>query len=88
MTDHSHHHHDHKKPERKPSHGSCCAMQGHDHHPKKAPVADAPAATVYICPMHPHITGEEGDNCPICGMHLVPKNEVSGSHEGHGHALK
>lgn len=27
----------------------------------------------YICPMHPHISGKEGDKCPICGMMLVPK---------------
>lgn len=27
----------------------------------------------YICPMHPHIEGEKGDRCPICGMDLVPK---------------
>lgn len=26
----------------------------------------------YICPMHPHIHGEEGETCPICGMDLVP----------------
>jgi len=45
-------------------------------------VQDADGQQVYICPMHPHITGEEGDNCPICGMHLVPKNDVNGSHEG------
>ncbi len=38
---------------------------------------------VYICPMHPHITGEEGDNCPICGMYLVPKGGGNGPHEGH-----
>ncbi len=31
------------------------------------------AQDVYICPMHPHISGEEGDTCPICGMSLVPK---------------
>jgi Cu(I)/Ag(I) efflux system membrane fusion protein len=31
------------------------------------------AAEEYICPMHPHIVGTEGDNCPICGMALVPK---------------
>lgn len=34
---------------------------------------DSGAATVHICPMHPHITGEEGDSCPICGMFLTPK---------------
>ncbi len=32
----------------------------------------------YVCPMHPHIHGSQGDNCPICGMPLVPAktNEV------------
>ncbi|WP_051201815.1 efflux RND transporter periplasmic adaptor subunit [Ferrimonas senticii] len=28
--------------------------------------------TQYLCPMHPHIVGEEGDTCPICGMDLEP----------------
>lgn len=26
----------------------------------------------YVCPMHPHIHGNAGDTCPICGMALVP----------------
>ena len=26
----------------------------------------------WVAPMHPHIRGEEGDNCPVCGMKLVP----------------
>ena len=30
------------------------------------------AKDVYVCPMHPHIKGEHGDDCPICGMALVP----------------
>ncbi len=25
----------------------------------------------YVCPMHPHIVGEAGATCPICGMALV-----------------
>jgi Cu(I)/Ag(I) efflux system membrane fusion protein len=42
------------------------------------------AAQDYICPMHPHIHGELGDTCPICGMALVPAGgDVSMSHEGH-----
>lgn len=44
------------------------------------------AAEEYICPMHPHISGEEGDSCPICGMTLVPKVEKTPDntdHEGH-----
>lgn len=38
-----------------------------------APIAPGYAAQVYVCPMHPHITGQKGDTCPICGMSLVPK---------------
>lgn len=36
------------------------------------------AEEIYICPMHPHIHGEAGESCPICGMALVPKSK-SGS---------
>lgn len=54
----------------------------HEMHSPPEAVQDADGQQVYICPMHPHITGEEGDNCPICGMHLVPKNDGNGSHEG------
>lgn len=44
------------------------------------------AEGVYICPMHPHISGEKGDTCPICGMTLVPKitdTQEQQSHKGH-----
>lgn len=27
--------------------------------------------TVYACPMHPEVTGKEGDKCSKCGMELV-----------------
>ncbi len=39
----------------------------------------AALAEDYICPMHPHIVGEHGDTCPICGFDLVPKVESSES---------
>lgn len=38
-----------------------------------------PAEQVYICPMHPHIHGKNGDKCPICGMDLVPADESESS---------
>lgn len=45
------------------------------------------AQEVYICPMHPYITGEKGETCPICGMELVPREggsaESGSGHEGH-----
>ncbi len=25
---------------------------------------------IYACPMHPEVTGKEGDECPKCGMKL------------------
>jgi len=38
---------------------------------------------VYICPMHPHIKGEKGDNCPICGMHLTPQESNEDEMKNH-----
>lgn len=29
---------------------------------------------VYTCPMHPEITGKEGDKCPKCSMALEHKD--------------
>ena len=28
--------------------------------------------TAYACPMHPEVTGKEGDECSKCGMKLEP----------------
>jgi len=33
---------------------------------------DAPAGTIFTCPMHPEIKQEGPGNCPICGMALEP----------------
>jgi Cu+-exporting ATPase len=58
---HSHDHHDH-------------ARHGHAHGaPSAAPPPAATAgATVYTCPMHPHLRLSGPGNCPICGMALEP----------------
>lgn len=41
------------------------------------------AVSDYICPMHPHIHGSEGEQCPICGMALVPTSgQTSNKHVG------
>jgi Cu(I)/Ag(I) efflux system membrane fusion protein len=34
---------------------------------------------VYTCPMHPQIVQDHFGSCPICGMDLVLKSQVSGS---------
>lgn len=36
----------------------------------------APAATIWTCPMHPEIERLGPGDCPICGMHLVPKKKA------------
>ena len=35
--------------------------------------AEAPAGTIYTCPMHPQIRQVGPGNCPICGMALEPE---------------
>ena len=40
--------------------------------------------TRYTCPMHPEISGAEGDRCPRCNMALVPEGAAAG-HAHHGH---
>ncbi len=40
---------------------------------------------VYACPMHPEVTGKEGDNCPKCRMKLV-HNDNAG--KGNGNTYK
>lgn len=36
---------------------------------------------VYACPMHPEVTGKEGDKCSKCGMKLEPVKERKDDHE-------
>jgi hypothetical protein len=36
------------------------------------PATEVAGPTVYACPMHPDITGEEGARCPKCKMKLMP----------------
>jgi RND family efflux transporter MFP subunit len=33
--------------------------------------------TLYTCPMHPEYVVDQPGDCPICGMRLVPKEEVT-----------
>ncbi len=37
---------------------------------EKSAIAEASHEHVYACPMHPEVTGKEGDKCPKCGMAL------------------
>ncbi|WP_255783561.1 heavy metal translocating P-type ATPase [Marilutibacter chinensis] len=41
--------------------------------PDPAPAQQAPAGTIYTCPMHPEIRQEGPGTCPKCGMALEPE---------------
>ncbi|MCF6240902.1 MAG: hypothetical protein L3J74_06100 [Bacteroidales bacterium] len=44
--------------------------------------SDQTAEATYACPMHPEVTGKEGDKCSKCGMALV---KVEEDHSEHNH---
>ncbi len=39
--------------------------------------------TVYACPMHPEVTGKEGEKCSKCGMALVAVKSSDTTHHNH-----
>jgi hypothetical protein len=49
------------------------------HHHDEMEMDDSQMA--YACPMHPEITGKEGDTCSKCGMKLEPVKEHDDDHE-------
>lgn len=74
----------HKQEEpKKHAHGACCSTHKHEHHAKA--IVDAPAGTIYVCPMHPQIRQVGPGSCPICGMALEP--EIMTGEEGPSHEL-
>jgi Cu+-exporting ATPase len=48
---------------------------------RAAPATDT---VMYVCPMHPEVRQNGPGDCPKCGMHLVPEEEVA-AHTGHDH---
>ncbi|WP_339731580.1 heavy metal translocating P-type ATPase [uncultured Gimesia sp.] len=61
-----------KKTEQK---SGCCGHGSSDHaghHEQKKTEVNAPAGTIYSCPMHPEIEQVGPGSCPICGMDLEP----------------
>ena len=50
----------------------------------------AGVSTVFICPMHPEVRSDHPGECPKCGMHLVPEDEIEsqGNNCHHDHAHK
>ncbi|HRP20176.1 copper-transporting P-type ATPase [Alicycliphilus denitrificans] len=59
-------------------------MNHHPHNHGHADGGQAPAGTIYTCPMHPEVRQNQPGRCPKCQMHLVPEDEVHAGHQ-HGH---
>lgn len=53
-------------------HGHGHHAHGHEHGTGVVPADEAPAGTIYTCPMHPEIRQDHPGNCPKCGMALEP----------------
>jgi len=53
---------------------AACNNTGGDSKKEQADTSNAAAGHsedhIYACPMHPEVTGKEGDTCPKCGMKL------------------
>jgi Cu(I)/Ag(I) efflux system membrane fusion protein/cobalt-zinc-cadmium efflux system membrane fusion protein len=45
----------------------------------------APAADLYVCPMHPEVQSPAPARCPQCGMDLVKQSELAGASHDHDH---
>lgn len=50
---------------------------GHPSHPNSAAADAGQPQTLYTCPMHPQVVSEAPEDCPICGMTLVPRKAQS-----------
>ena len=73
------------------------SARAHDHGAMDAhaepPDQQETAGDAYTCPMHPEIVQPEPGRCPLCGMNLVPKEDVGarshpdqGEHDAHAAA--
>jgi Cu(I)/Ag(I) efflux system membrane fusion protein len=48
---------------------------------EESELTHVPSENNYVCPMHSHIVSHEADNCPVCGMKLVPNKSANAMSE-------
>jgi hypothetical protein len=66
--------------------GENAALSAPRYTPTTAPTTmPTTAAAIYTCPMHKQVASDHPGRCPICGMKLVPKSQVTGRPQGERH---
>lgn len=60
-----------------PFSSSAVLLQQHDHSAHQQASPQQGEASLYVCPMHPHIVQGEPGTCPICGMDLVARKNTA-----------
>lgn len=60
---------------------SSCGNDSHDNHSDSVADTTGGHEHIYSCPMHPEVTGKEGDKCPKCGMALVHNDNAGNTNE-------
>lgn len=53
----------------------------HEHSQHKADNQHHQMKADHACPMHPEVTGKQGDTCPKCGMNLTKAQASSEQHK-------
>ncbi|MGX5856051.1 5-fold beta-flower protein [Dyadobacter jiangsuensis] len=53
--------------------GMACVLHCFENGISTADKTEDVAANVYVCPMHPEVTGKKGDSCSKCHMKMIKK---------------
>lgn len=53
----------------------------HEHSQHQEHAQHHETKTDHACPMHPEVTGKQGDTCPKCGMNLTQPQVTSEQHK-------
>ncbi|MBI1767144.1 MAG: hypothetical protein HYR67_02075 [Bacteroidetes bacterium] len=59
--------------------------QKEDENHKHAEGEEHDNETAYACPMHPEVTGKDGDKCSKCGMKLEAVKKADSTEKHHDH---
>jgi hypothetical protein len=62
---------------------AACATKGEHHNASHANTKADSTAIAYACPMHPDVTGKEGDICSKCNMKLEAVKSADTSKHQH-----